>query len=59
MGEIVLSWVKCKKCEHEFPVTAKNEDNKTKDNLYNVPKYCPMCGSLDLGFDDLATDYYG
>lgn len=66
MGEIILSWVKCKDCGEVFPVVAKddpyNKDEEyanSTDNLEKIPKYCPFCGSALLSFDDLSTEYYG
>lgn len=59
MGEIVLSWVKCEDCAEWFPVVADNEDLETIENLEKSPKYCPFCGSINLSFSDLSTEYYG
>lgn len=59
MGERVLSWVKCNKCQHLLPVEAREEDIKTKENLYHIPVFCPQCGSKKLDFSKLDTEYYG
>ena len=68
MGEIVLSWVHCNGCKKGFPVVAKDDPYSSGrdeeyinsvNNLEEAPKYCPLCGSTNLSFDDLNTEYYG
>lgn len=59
MPEIILSWVHCKNCKETFPVEAKDERDKTIYNLAKVPLFCPFCGSVDLSYENLNTEYYG
>ncbi len=65
MGEIGLGWITCKKCNLDFPMVVKStypwipeEDSNKQENLKEKPKYCPFCGSQELGcLHD--TSYYG
>lgn len=59
MGEIVLAWVDCKNCDKYFPVVAKSEYKNGIENLKEVPRFCPFCGSENLEFGELCTEYYG
>lgn len=65
MGEIYLSWVNCKDCRGQFPIPRAVSElggdmasNLEAHNLEKV-KYCPFCGSVNLDFNNLNTQYYG
>lgn len=63
MGEIVLAFVGCLSCRQRFPIEVKGTSpdygHISQNDLEEIPKYCPFCGSKDLNFKDLMAWYFG